>query len=119
MHPLYAEELLGSIAFLKPALAIPLHHHERWDGSGYPQGTKGRDIPFAARLFAVVDVWDALCSNRPHRGAWPRHKARAYLQEHAGKLFDPEIVTAFMDLLSKAPAGVAEPCCVNRQAGPL
>jgi putative two-component system response regulator len=116
-HPLYAEELLGSIAFLKPALAIPLHHHERWDGSGYPHGTKGKDIPFAARLFAVVDVWDALGSNRPHRGAWPRHKARAYLQEQAGKLFDPDIVTAFMNLLSQAPLGVPEPQTAIHLAG--
>ncbi|MFZ4397028.1 MAG: HD-GYP domain-containing protein [Kiritimatiellia bacterium] len=105
-QPLYAEELLGSIAFLRPALAIPLHHHERWDGSGYPHGTKGLDIPLPARLFAVVDVWDALCTHRPHRRAWPPQKACAYLRDQAGVLFDPAVVTAFMNVLSRvSPAG--------------
>lgn len=109
-HPLYAEELLGSIAILRPALAIPFHHHERWDGSGYPNGAKGRDIPLPARLFAVVDVWDALCAHRPYRRAWPREKARAYLQDQAGLLFDPAVVTAFMSVLSRvSPDGPEAP----------
>jgi putative two-component system response regulator len=113
-HPLYAEELLGSVAILQPALAIPLNHHERWNGSGYPNGTQGRDIPLPARLFAVVDVWDALCAHRPHRRAWPREKARAYLQDQAGILFDPEVVTAFMNLLSRrSPDGPESPTAAS------
>jgi len=112
-HPLYAEELLGSIAILRPALAIPVHHHERWDGSGYPNGAKGQNIPLSARLFAVVDVWDALCANRPYRRAWPREKARAYLQDQAGLLFDPQVVTAFMDVLSRvSPVGLEPPAAI-------
>ncbi len=112
-HPLYAEELLGSIAILRPALAIPFHHHERWDGSGYPNGAKGQDIPLPARLFAVVDVWDALCAHRPYRRAWPREKARAYLQDQAGLLFDPQVVAAFMNVLSRAsPDGLEPPAAV-------
>ena len=112
-HPLYAGELLGSIAILRPALAISFHHHERWDGSGYPNGTKGQDIPLSARLFAVVDVWDALCAQRPYRRAWPREKARAYLLVQAGLLFDPQVVAAFMNVLSRvSPEGLKPPPAV-------
>jgi len=98
-HPQYAYELLWPIRYLRPALDIPYCHHERWDGSGYPRGLKGEEIPLAARIFAVVDVWDALSSPRPYRPAWPPERVRAYLQEQAGRQFDPEVVAAFLRLL--------------------
>jgi HD-GYP domain-containing protein (c-di-GMP phosphodiesterase class II) len=73
-------------------------HHEKWDGSGYPRGLKGEQIPLAARIFAVVDVYDALTSDRPYRKAWSREKALAYIQQQAGLHFDPEIVSAFLGM---------------------
>jgi hypothetical protein len=88
-HPLFAYAMLAPICFLKPALAIPYGHHERYDGSGYPHGRAGAQIPLAARIFAVVDVWDALRSDRPYRAHWPEEQMRAYIQAQAGKLFDP------------------------------
>ncbi len=99
-HPVLAYRMLSGIDYLRPALAIPLFHHERWDGSGYPQGLKGEDIPKAARIFAVVDVYDALTSDRPYRKAWPREKALAYIRENSGKLFDPAVVNAFLKLMA-------------------
>ncbi|MBX0328533.1 HD domain-containing protein [Oscillochloris sp. ZM17-4] len=96
MHPVYAYDLLHKITFLSPAMAIPISHHERWDGKGYPAGLKGAAIPLAARIFAVVDVWDALTNDRPYRPAWPMSKARAYLAEQAGVHFDPAVVEAFL-----------------------
>lgn len=98
-HPSVAHDLLAAIPFLQPALDIPAYHHERWDGSGYPYGLAGAAIPLAARLFSVVDVWDALSSDRPYRLAWSPERVRAYLQEHAGTLFDPQIVTVFLTLI--------------------
>ena len=98
-HPVYAYDLLSPIAFLRPALDIPCGHHENWDGSGYPRGLKGGEIPLAARIFAVVDAWDALRSDRSYRPAWSDEKARAYIAEHAGRHFDPEVVNAFLKLL--------------------
>jgi HD-GYP domain-containing protein (c-di-GMP phosphodiesterase class II) len=98
-HPFFAYELLAPITYLRPALDIPYCHHEKWDGSGYPRGLKGEAIPMAARIFAVIDVWDALTSERPYRSAWPKEKARSYIQEHAGSDFDPEVVKIFMQLL--------------------
>lgn len=95
-HPVYAYDLLAPIAFLRPALTIPYYHHERWDGSGYPHGLRGNAIPWAARIFAVVDVWDALCSDRPYRPAWPTGQVRAHIQALAGLHFDPEVVAAFL-----------------------
>lgn len=97
-HPQYANDLLSSIEYLRPAKDIPCHHHERWDGSGYPNGLKGEEIPLAARLFAVVDVFDALISDRPYRSAWPKQAALDYIQEHGGKLFDPKITSVFLNL---------------------
>jgi len=97
-HPVYAHEMLSPIAYLHPALDIPYGHHERWDGSGYPRGLKGEHIPLASRVFAVVDVYDALSSDRPYRAAWPREKVLAYLREHAGRLFDPVVVKEFLAL---------------------
>jgi HD-GYP domain-containing protein (c-di-GMP phosphodiesterase class II) len=102
-HPGYAYELLTPITFLRPALTIPYYHHERWDGSGYPHGLRGTDIPWAARIFAVVDVWDALCSDRPYRAAWPAAQVRAHLQALAGVHFDPEVVTSFLGNLLRYP----------------
>ncbi len=96
MHPSYAYELLHQIAFLGPALAIPISHHERWDGRGYPNGLSGAQIPLAARIFAVVDVWDALTSDRSYRAAWPPAKARAYIADQSGIHFDPAVVEAFL-----------------------
>ncbi|MCL4560980.1 MAG: GAF domain-containing protein [Chloroflexi bacterium] len=97
-HPVYAYELLSPIPYLRSALEVPYAHHERWDGSGYPRGLKGEQIPLEARIFAVVDVWDALNSDRPYRKAWPDHKIRAYIEANKGIEFDPEVVAAFIDL---------------------
>lgn len=99
-HPGIAYELLRPISFLKDALVIPYCHHERWDGKGYPQGLAGENIPLAARLFSIVDVWDALTSDRPYRKAWSVEKSRAYLEEQAGCAFDPALVQAFCRMLT-------------------
>ena len=96
-HPVHAYDLLFPIALLHPAIDIPYCHHERWDGSGYPQGLKEEKIPLAARIFAVVDVWDALTSDRPYRRAWPEQKAINHLREQEGKHFDPAVVSVFMN----------------------
>jgi putative nucleotidyltransferase with HDIG domain len=98
-HPVYAYELLSSIAFLRQALDIPYCHHEKWDGTGYPRALKGDQIPLAARLFAVVDVWDALRADRPYRAAWSEQKVREHLQSLSGTHFDPRAVEMFLQLL--------------------
>ncbi|NJN68103.1 MAG: response regulator [Chloroflexaceae bacterium] len=98
LHPVYAYEWLSPIAYLRPSLDIPYAHHERWDGSGYPRGLKGKEIPLAARIFAVVDVWDALRSDRPYRSAWSESRVRQHLRELAGIHFDPEMVEVFLTL---------------------
>jgi len=95
-HPQFAFELLSPIAYLRPALDVPYCHHERWDGAGYPRQLAGEAIPLAARVFAVVDVWDTLLSNRPYRPAHPREQALAYLREQSGKHFDPRVVAEFL-----------------------
>lgn len=100
-HPIYARDYLSSISYLAPALDIPCFHHERWDGTGYPQGLKGEAIPLAARIFAVVDVWDAVTSQRPYLETWSKEKALTHIQEQAGKHFDPRIVDAFVELIKK------------------
>ncbi len=97
-HPLTAYELLSSIAFLRPALDIPYCHHERWDGTGYPRGLTGQEIPLAARIFAVADAYDAMRSNRPYRPAILDDQARARIADQAGKEFDPQVVEAFIRL---------------------
>src|SRR5437016_14008835 len=97
-HPVYAFELLSPIAYLRPALEIPYSHHEKWDGSGYPRGLRGEQIPLAARIFAIADVYDALTSDRPYRKAWPKDKALAYIREQAGKHFEPDVVEKFLQL---------------------
>ncbi len=98
-HPVYAQEMLSPISYLRPAMDIPSYHHEKWDGSGYPNGLKGEQIPLAARIFAVVDVFDALTSNRPYRPAWSREKALEYVREQAGKHFDPNVVEVFIKMV--------------------
>ena len=100
-HPVYAYEMLKSIDYLKPALLIPHYHHERWDGSGYPEGLKGEDIPLEARIFAVVDAYDALTSDRPYRSAWSEEETVKYLREQAGKEFDPAVVRKFLKIVGK------------------
>lgn len=97
-HPIFAFEMLKPIKFLHPALDIPYCHHEKWDGSGYPRGLKGEEIPFAARIFCVVDVWDALVSDRPYRMGVAPAEVRNNIHEGSGSHFDPRVVKAFMDL---------------------
>jgi len=97
-HPVYAFELLSTIAFLRPALDIPYYHHEKWDGTGYPRGLKGEQIPLSARIFALVDVYDALNSDRPYRPAWPKEKIREHLLEQVGKHFDPKVMEEFFKI---------------------
>ena len=101
-HPAVALELLSPIEYLRQALDIPYAHHEKWDGTGYPRGLKGEQIPFAARIFAVADVWDALRSDRPYRLAWPDDKVCAHIQAETGKHFDPQVVKAFLELTQPA-----------------
>lgn len=98
-HPLTAYELLSPIPYLKKALEIPYCHHERWDGSGYPRGLKGKEIPLSARIFTIADVWDALRSDRPYRAAWSKEEAILYMQKQAGILFDPDVLGSFLDLV--------------------
>lgn len=97
LHPIYAHQMLYPIQYLRPAIDIPYCHHERWDGAGYPRGLGDTEIPLAARVFAVADVWDALRSNRPYRTAWTEERALAHIREGAGSQFDPEVVEAFLD----------------------
>jgi putative nucleotidyltransferase with HDIG domain len=104
MHPVYAYEMLSPIAYLGPALDIPYCHHEKWDGTGYPRGLKGEQIPLVARLFAVVDVWDALRSDRPYRQGWPDDKVIEHIRSLAGTHFDPRAVELFFKVM-----GIREP----------
>jgi response regulator RpfG family c-di-GMP phosphodiesterase len=97
-HPVYAYQLLLPLAYVRPALDIPYYHHEKWDGTGYPEGLQGEAIPLPARLFAVVDVWDALYSDRCYRSAWPEDEINDYIHEQAGSHFDPDVVQAFFEL---------------------
>ncbi|HEX6034172.1 MAG TPA: HD domain-containing phosphohydrolase [Anaerolineales bacterium] len=97
-HPVYAYEMLSPIEFLRPAIDIPYCHHEKWDGTGYPRGLKGDEIPFAARIFPIIDVWDALTSDRPYRKAMSHDEVRQIVKADSGKHFDPVVVEAFMGL---------------------
>ena len=99
-HPGYALDLLSRILYLSRAIDIPYYHHEKWDGSGYPQGLCEEEIPLAARIFSIVDVWDALTSDRPYRKAWQSDRVRAYLIEQSGHHFDPAVVRVFLTMLS-------------------
>ena len=100
-HPVFAYELLFPIGYLRSAIDIPYCHHEKWDGSGYPRGLKGEQIPLAARVFAIVDVWDALRNDRPYRKAWPEDKVRQHLREQSGRHFDPAVVDAFFMIVDE------------------
>jgi HD-GYP domain-containing protein (c-di-GMP phosphodiesterase class II) len=99
MHPTLAYKLLLPIPYLYAALDIPYRHHEKWDGSGYPDGLKAEQIPLAARIFAVVDVYDALTSKRSYRPAWTKESALKFIREESGKHFDPRVVEAFLQLI--------------------
>jgi HD-GYP domain-containing protein (c-di-GMP phosphodiesterase class II) len=99
-HPAHTLDWLYPIEYLRPALEIPYSHHERWDGTGYPRGIKEEQIPLAARIFAIVDVWDALTSDRPYRKAWSKEKTIKHIKEQSGKHFDPKVVEVFLKQLS-------------------
>jgi len=101
-HPQFAYDMLSAIEFLRPALEIPYCHHEKWDGTGYPRGLKGTEIPLSARIFSIIDVYDALVSDRPYRKALPPEKAIEYISEQVGKHFDPDIVPIFLDQIKLA-----------------
>jgi putative nucleotidyltransferase with HDIG domain len=98
-HPEKAHKILSQIEYLKPALDIPYCHHEKWDGTGYPRRLKGDEIPLSARLFAVVDVYDALTTDRPYREAWSKEKALTHIREQSGRHFCPDVVQAFLDMM--------------------
>ncbi len=98
-HPVYARQMLSGLTFLEPAISVAYSHHERWDGQGYPDGLSEERIPLLARIFAIVDTWDALNSERVYRPAWPREKIIAYLKENAGIRFDPELVQVFLGII--------------------
>ncbi len=104
-HPKYAYQWLSPIEYLRPALEIPYSHHEKWDGSGYPQGLKGEQIPLAARIFAVVDVWDALTHDRTYRRAWEKEKVINYMRFLSGSHFDPTVADAFLKMMGEEPDG--------------
>ena len=104
-HTEYARDLLTPIDFLRPAIDIPYCHHERWDGTGYPQGLRGEEIPLAARMFAIVDVFDALTSERPYRPAWTREETLEHIQRGAGAHFDPDLVEVFMAMIREGDLG--------------
>ena len=101
-HPILAYDLMAPIEYLQPALDIPYCHHEKWDGTGYPRGLKGEEIPLAARIFAVVDVYDALISDRPYRKAWQKEQALDYIRSQAGTHFDPQVVELFMKVMAQS-----------------
>jgi HD-GYP domain-containing protein (c-di-GMP phosphodiesterase class II) len=104
-HPVYAQMLLAPVQFLENALTIPYYHHERWDGSGYPLGLKGNQIPLEARIFAVADVWDALTSDRPYRKALDKEAAIQYMCEQSGTLFDPQVIDIFLKWMESNKQG--------------
>lgn len=117
-HPEHAWEMLKGVDFLRPALDIPYAHHERWNGTGYPRGLSGAEIPLAARLFAVVDVWDALRYDRAYRAGWPAERVRNHLREGAGTQFDPAVVPAFLRILERDGEPVfADPANGRRGGG--
>jgi PAS domain S-box-containing protein len=104
-HPAFAFELLSPIAYLRPALDIPYCHHEKWDGSGYPRGLKGDQIPLVARLFAIIDAWDALLSDRPYRQGWPKEKVIEHIKSLSGTHFDPKAVELFLKVMNEDTKG--------------
>ena len=104
-HPVWAHEMISNVGFLEPALDIPYCHHEWWDGTGYPRGLSGEAIPLSARVFAVVDVWDALRSDRPYSEAWDEDRVVEHVREQAGGHFDPLVVERFLIMLTEDSAG--------------
>jgi putative nucleotidyltransferase with HDIG domain len=100
-HPTFAFDLLSPISYLRPALDIPYCHHEKWDGTGYPRGLKGEQIPLAARLFAIVDVWDALRSDRPYRQGWAKEEVVEHIKSLSGTHFEPKVVELFLNMIDK------------------
>jgi Response regulator containing a CheY-like receiver domain and an HD-GYP domain len=102
LHPVLAFDLLSPIAFLREAIDIPYCHHEKWNGHGYPRGLMGEDIPLAARLFSVADVYDALRYDRPYRASWPKAKVIAHLLDERNKSFDPQVVDRFVEMVGRA-----------------
>jgi HD-GYP domain-containing protein (c-di-GMP phosphodiesterase class II) len=102
-HPNFAYEMLSPVSYLQKAMDIPFCHHEKMDGSGYPRGLKGEEIPLAARIFAVVDVFDALTSDRPYRPAWSLEKTLAYILDGSGSYFDSNVVKLFFELIQSEP----------------
>jgi HD-GYP domain-containing protein (c-di-GMP phosphodiesterase class II) len=100
-HPEFARDMLMPITYLNNALNIPYCHHEKWDGTGYPQGLKGTQIPLVARIFMVVDVWDALTNDRTYRKKWTKEKTCQYIREQSGKHFDPQVVEIFLNHIQK------------------
>jgi putative nucleotidyltransferase with HDIG domain len=108
-HPVTAYEIIKDIDYLRESIDIPYYHHENWDGSGYPLGIEGFEIPIAARIFSIVDNWDALNSDRPYRKAWPRQKVIEYIQAEAGGKFDPELVDLFLTLILEDHSDPTDP----------
>lgn len=103
-HPIFARQMLEQVSFLEPSIDVIYCHHERWDGKGYPQGLKGQQIPLSARIFTIVDQWDALRSDRPYRAAWTVEQTISYIRENAGVIYDPSLVESFLSLVeAKTP----------------
>jgi len=119
LHPVQGHTLLADVGRLRAAAAVVRSHHERWDGGGYPDGLAGGAIPRLARIFAVVDVYDALTSDRPYRRAWPESDVRAHLRREAGHQFDPDVVAAFIALLDAEPPEATRPAGAPRLAADL
>jgi HD-GYP domain-containing protein (c-di-GMP phosphodiesterase class II) len=109
-HPVKAYQLLSRISYLQPAIEIPYCHHEKWDGTGYPRGLKGEEIPLEARIFSVIDVWDAMRSHRSYRDAIPENQVIEYLRTESGRSFDPQVINAFFEMMKFK---VAEPAMSN------
>jgi len=103
MHPIYAQQILAPIPYLSRSVDIPYYHHEHWDGSGYPHKLRGEQIPLAARIFSIVDVWDSLRRDRPYHSAWHEDEVYTYLRSQSGKLFDPRLVNEFLQMLKDHP----------------
>ena len=98
-HPVYAFQMLANIDYLRPALDIPYCHHEKWDGSGYPRGLRGDEIPLVARIFSVADIWDALINERRYHHAWSKSKALDHIKSLAGTHLDPKVVEKFLEIV--------------------
>ncbi|GAC1343317.1 MAG: hypothetical protein NVSMB14_07550 [Isosphaeraceae bacterium] len=118
-HPGLAVEILRPIDYLKPALGIPYCHHEKWDGSGYPRGLQGEEIPLEARIFAAIDIWDALGHDRPYRRAWPRERVIDHIREASGTHLDPRVVEAFLDMITKPSARKVKARKIASIPGPI